>query len=86
MSDVQSSTTLTSATNTVATQEFTITKAMLQGYLSKGMTVPEISAEISKESKFKCSDAVVRRAAKAYSIDLRLKPKKSPFVFETQNG
>jgi len=61
---------------------FVITKATIEGFCQKGLTVSEIASEISKTSGFKCSDAVIRTAAKHYGISLRNKPKKTPFTFE----
>ena len=61
--------------------EFRITKELLSGYCQSGYTVKDMSQAIEKESGYKCPVETVRQACKAYGIDLRRKPLRSPFVY-----
>lgn len=84
MSDVQQAPAATATVAPAASQgsKFVVTKSMINGFISSGLTVPEMAEKITEQSGHKCSEAVVRNAAKAYDIKLRNKPKKSPFAFE----
>lgn len=61
---------------------FKVTKALMEAYVNNGFTVKQMAEDITKQSGVKCSDAVVRSAAKTYGINLRLKKMPSHFVFE----
>jgi len=70
----------------MSSQKFNVTKELIEGYCQQGLTVSKMASAIREASGFPCSDAVVRKAAKTYGINLRSKPKESPFYIGTTNN
>lgn len=68
--------------NVELVNKFKVTKALIEAYVNNGFTVRQMGEDITKQSGVKCTDAVVRQAAKTYGINLRLKKMPSHFVFE----
>lgn len=64
------------------TQQFKITKDLIEAYVNNGYTVAQMAADVTTKTGVKCSKAVIQNACKTYGVNLLKKRKPTPFIFD----